>query len=300
MVRRIGKPKMIKAKPLSGWGPRTWLFLLVSVCAIAPLSLFVHDYMLETLKVPYPKTPGLPVSVEFFDELIRLSAVAFLCRLACPQLWDLTRLQAALLAGLLVIMLNETLRVFVIESAILGNATYAALDIAPRAVSLFAGGCAVAWVALGGYNRRNIAIAVILISALEVFALHPALDAAGSALTHILPEPRPLYSDPYPFKINLIIYVTFLEPTIAAFAIVSVCWPALGDGTLRRILTFAALLLFVRGRFFALFIESFWVRQKLPTAFLSESQFFLETLVLGVLVALGWSMARRIEDSQRG
>jgi len=138
----------------------------------------------------------------------------------------------------------------------------------------------VGWVALGDCKRRTVIIA------LEVLALHPALDALGTALKNNLPDPVPLYTDPYPFRTNLIIYATFVEPTLAAFAIVSVCWPALGHGTLRRISVFAALLLLVRGRFFALLVESFWVRQKLPVAFLAESQFSLETMLLGVFVAL--------------
>jgi len=290
---------VIEAKPLSAWGTRTWLFVLLSVCVIAPLSLFVHDYMLEALKVPYPKTPGLPMAVKFLDELVRLFALALLCRLSRPQLQGLSRIAAAFLAGLLVIMLNETLRVFSIESVVIGNWLYAALDIAPRALSLLAGGIAVAWIGLGGQKRRNVAIAILLISALEVFVLHPALDAVATALKHSLSEPAPLYTGPYPFKINLIVYATFVEPTIAAFAMVAVAWPVLRHKTLRRILAFAALLLLVRGRFFALFVESFWVRQPLPTAFLAESQFFLETLVLGLLVALAWSCAVRIQGGER-
>ena len=300
MAGSIGELKVIETKPLPAWGAKTWLFLLASVCVIAPLSLFVHDYMLEALKVPYPKTPGLPGSIKFLDELVRLFALVLLCRLSRPQLQGLSRIQAAFVAGLLLVMLSETFRVFVIESAILGNWVYAALDIAPRALSLLAGGCTVAWIELGDYKRRNVAIAVLLIAALEVFALHPALDALGTTLKTGLSEPTPLYTDPYPFEMNLVIYATFVEPTIAAFVIVSGVWSALGDRTPRRILVFAALLLLVRGRFFALFVESFWVRQPLPTAFLAESQFFLETLVLGLLVALAWSCAARIRSHERG
>jgi len=49
----------------------------------------------------------------------------------------------------------------------------------------------------------------------------------------------------------------------------------------------------VRGRVISMLVESFWVAQPLPTAFLAESQFFLETLTLGVLVALAWNHAGR-------
>lgn len=284
---------MKQVLPPSVWPARTWLFLLVSGCLIAPLSLFVHDFMLEALKVPYPTTVGLPISVKFLDQLIRLFALATICRLSGPHLQGLSRTSAACVAGLLIIMLNEVFRVFIIESAILGNWLYAAFDIAPRALSWLVCSCAVAWIALGDQKGRNVAVAILLIAGLGMFVIHPTLDALCASLKSGLPGPTPLYTDPYPFKINLVVYATFIEPTIAAFVMVSMCWTALGDSRLRRILVFTALLLLVRGRFIGLFVESFWVKRPLPLAFLAESQFFLETLVLGLLVALAWSYAHR-------
>jgi hypothetical protein len=275
----------------SPWGVRVWCFLLIAGSLIAPLSLFVHDFMLEWLKIPYPTTAGLPMSVKLLDELVRLAALAALCRLARPQLHDSTRIFAALSVGLLLMMLNEAFRVFVIESAIIGNGWYSALDNVPRALSWFVGGSAVAWMALGDQRRRNVALAMVLVAVLVVFAIHPALDALGTSLKGSLPEPTPLYTDPYPFKINVLIYATFIEPTIAAFVMASFCWPALQGNPLRRMLAFTALLLLVRGRVIGLFVESFWVKHPLPEAFLSESQFFLETLTLGALVALAWNHA---------
>jgi hypothetical protein len=190
-------------------------------------------------------------------------------------------------------MLNEAFRVFIIESAILGDWLYAAFDIAPRVLSSLVCSFAVAWIALGVQKGRNVAVAVLLIAGLEVFVIHPALDALCASFKSSLPESMPLYTDPYPFKINLVVYATFIEPTIAAFVMASVCWTALGDSRLCRILAFTALLLLVRGRFIGLFVESFWVKQPLPVAFLAEGQFFLETMVLGLLVALAWSYAQR-------
>jgi len=192
-------------------------------------------------------------------------------------------------------MLNETLRVLLIESAIVGNWLYWVFDIAPRALSWLACGGAVAWFGLGDQKPRNVALAIIVLAALEVFVIHPALDSICVSLKSNLAAPTPLYTDPYPFKINVLIYGTFIEPTIAAFVIISFCWPALGDSPLRRISAFTALLLLVRGRFIGLLVESFWVKQPLPTAFLAESQFFLETLTLGLLAGIAWSYAARIQ-----
>lgn len=275
------------------WGTKTWMLLLVSVCLIAPLSLFVHDFMLETLKVPYPTTVGLPATVKFLNQLVRVYSFAQMCRLARPQLQGLSRGWMACAAGLCLMMLNETLRVVAIETAIVGSGLYSILDVAPKGLLAFAGGFAGAWIGLSIQKRQNLALAAILAAALIAFALHPALDALCESLKNGLPEPTVLYTDPYPFKINILIYVTFIEPTIASFIIASFCWSFLAGNPLRRILTFTALLLLIRGRFVSLLVESFWVDQPLPTAFLAVGQFFLETLTLGLLTALMWSYVVR-------
>jgi hypothetical protein len=281
--------------PQSAFCTRTWFFLLISTCLIAPISLFVHDFMLETLKIPYPTTVDLPNAVRFLNDLIRLFALGLICRLSRSKLEIFSRTLAALLVGLIVMMLNETFRVLIIESALVGSWLYSVYDIAPRALSLLVCSSAVAWFGLGDHKHRNVVLVTVVLAALEVFAIHPPLDSICGWLKSSLTEPTLLYTEPYPFKINAVIYATFIEPTIAAFVIVSFCWPALGGGPLRRTFAFTALLLLVRGRLIALFVESFWVKQPLPTAFLAESQFFLETLTLGLLVGIAWSYAARIQ-----
>ena len=269
------------------------LFIFIAVCVIAPASLFVHDYMLETLKVPYPKVVGLPGWVKFVNEVVRLFALASICRLSRPRLLGISRGMAAIAAGLLLVMLYETLRVFFIEGAILGSLLYSAYDRVSEALCLFAGGSAVAWIALGDLKRLEVAGLIVVIAAILVYLVHPGLDWLVEPLKNGIPGISELYTDPYPFKMNVLIYVTFLEPTIAAFVAVSFCWPALPGGLLRRTLTFAALLLLIRSRFVQLFIQSFWIELPRPVAFLAVGQFFLETLVLGVLTALAWNHADR-------
>jgi VanZ family protein len=280
------------------WGGNTtaWLFLLLAVALIAPASLFVHDFMLESLKVPYPKTVDLPSSIRFLNNLVRFIALAGVCVLARPRCAGISRVTAALTAGLLLAMLNETFRVLLIETAIVQSGAYSVLDIAPKALSSLLGGCAVAWIAFGSKERRNAVLGIVLVAAIVTFAIRPGLEALCASLKNSLPEPTPLFSDPYPTRINVLIYATFVEPTIAAFAMAAACWPALRGRRGRRILAFTVLLLLVRGRFVELFVEAYWVKQPLPIAFLAESQFFLETLTLGLLVALAWSYSLKIRD----
>ena len=86
--------------------------LMLTICVIAPASLFLHDYMLESLKVPYPKFVGVPNWVKFVNEVVRLFTLAALCRLALPRLRSFSKATAAAGAGLFLVMLYETFRVW--------------------------------------------------------------------------------------------------------------------------------------------------------------------------------------------
>ncbi|RRA47680.1 hypothetical protein [Acidipila sp. EB88] len=276
-----------------------WLFVILTVCLIAPTSLFVHDYMLETMKVPYPRYVGLPEWVKFINEVVRLFALTVVCRLSLPRLRSFSKVTAVIGSGLILMMLYETLRVWVIEGAITNSLVFSAYSRAPQAICLFLGGAAVAWTVLSGLKSKNAAGLIVMVAALLTFVIFPPLDHLFASLKNGMPFVKDLYSDPYPFKINVIIYISFVEPTIAAFAAAWLCWPALRGTLLRRALTFATLLLLVRGRFVQLLLQSFWVRLPHITAMYAVSQFFLETLVLAVLTALAWNSAERFEAKGR-
>lgn len=55
-----------------------WPLIVLAICVIAPASLFLHDYRLETLKVPYPNFVGIPNWVKFVNEVVRLFTLAAL------------------------------------------------------------------------------------------------------------------------------------------------------------------------------------------------------------------------------
>ena len=266
-----------------------WLLLGLAIGVIAPASLFIHDYMLETMKVPYPRFVGVPDWVKFVNEVVRLFALAALCRLARPRLRGFSKVTAVLGAGLFMVMLYETIRVWLIEGAITGSLVFSAYSRGSLALCLFLGGAAVAWIMLSDLKREYTVGLIVGIAALLAFAIFPPLDRFFASLKDGMPWIKDHYSDPYPFKINVIIYVAFLEPTIAAFVAAWLCWPALQGGLLRRTLTFATLLLLVRSRFVQLLLQSYWIQLPHLTAMYAVSQFFLETFVLAALSALAWN-----------
>ena len=96
-------------------------------------------------------------------------------------------------------------------------------------------------------------------------------------------RPAEFFQPPYGLGMLIVIYGTFLEPTIAAYVMAKLSLGALPQNSLFRLLSFATLVLGAAGRFTLLLVNSFWVRQPIATAFLSTGQFFLETAVMAVL-----------------
>jgi hypothetical protein len=86
-----------------------------------------------------------------------------------------------------------------------------------------------------------------------------------------------------------VIYGMLIEPTIAAFVLVSIVWPHLVGSTARRIASFVGLILPIRSRVVMESLFSFWVPKRLGAAYLSESQFFFESLVLALLSIATWA-----------
>ncbi|MBT0670219.1 hypothetical protein HT136_17775 [Novosphingobium profundi] len=84
----------------------------------------------------------------------------------------------------------------------------------------------------------------------------------------------------------------------AAMMLAALCWTGLPRGEFKRVGAFTLVLLAMKGRFVYEFVYSFWVRQPLPMAFLATGQFFLETLALGLMVALAWSISTHGKSEQ--
>ena len=278
-------------------------FLAASLCVIAVVSLGVHDVMLTRLHVPYPHTPALLTWASYVDVVVRLTAFVWFARAADRPLHGMRTAAFAALGGLCLVMLNETFRVLIIEVFLTaggwskGGWLFTLVGKLPAALTWFCHGAAMAVAARRLHTNTARGATVLVVAALGLFALQPILAHAAAATQDALREfdlPQ-RYNMPFPLKIYIVIYVTFIESAIAAMAIAALAWPSLTGGVLRRMLAFTTLLLCVRGRVVSFLLFSFWVNQRLAVGFLSESQFFLETALLGLLSAAAWSRIARLD-----
>jgi len=277
--------------------------LVFAACLIAPLSLLVHDFMLDGLKVPYPKEIHLPVWASLFGLFVRLAALAGIMRLAAPRQDAKSRALLAMGAGLTMLMLGETIRVINITSFILASWPYALLDAAPKAIVFFFEASIVAYAALRGTRWPGLLAIIVVVALAGSLVSAPWLtDQIGHWRGAHFGDVSEHYKVPYPPKIKAVIFSTFIEPTTAAFILAGLVWGKLRGGLMGKVALFTLLMLLVRGRVVSLLLFSFWVRQPLPVAFLSEGQFFLETAVLALLVGLAWGLLQgpRVRRSQAG
>ncbi|MDH7637663.1 hypothetical protein [Sphingomonas oryzagri] len=162
----------------------------------------------------------------------------------------------------------------------------------PKALTNFYEGAAALLIARGtrggGKADLLLAIAIAAASALGYFVLLPAMQNGLDAIVRYtgVPDPVPLYLPPYGWHVRTYIYLTFLEPVCAVWFMAALLWPDLMRRTHHPVGWFVLFLLFLDGRAASFALFSFWIARPFPISFLSEGQFFAETLILALLVGL--------------
>ena len=146
--------------------------------------------------------------------------------------------------------------------------------------------------ALTGIGLAFAAVAVVLSGFLIRFGLAPLADHLAALLNTAsgVPEPKILHSPPYGAGLLVVIYLTFIEPTLATFCMAKLSWWSLPGGRATKATWFTLLILGCSGRLTLLFLNSFWVQQPAALAFASTGQFVAETAVMAALV--GWLASR--------
>jgi len=278
---------------------RNAIILMLGMIITAVIALGSHDLAIAHLGIPYPHDDDVPEWARYIGQIVRLAAMVYICRLASWYLDRRNILQAAAIFGLLIVLLQESLRAIVVDNIVSDgwiDRRWLGLLMArlPSVLLSFYSGAIAVVIArkIGSGRPFALASAVAIASAVGYFALQPALahlaEAVPAAL-HLAEAPE-VHKMPYDLYIYAYIYGMFIEPTIAAFALIYLMWPALSGSKLRRVGLFVLLLLLVRGRVVATGLYSFWIKDSLPMAFAAEGQFFVETLLLAALTGLTWSL----------
>ena len=258
----------------------------------------VHSTLLEVCKVPYPAQLRRTGLVPFLNYAASALALFVFCHLAAPRVSALRTWQRCLGLGVLMVMLNETLRVAFIVGVIITAWTYSFVDNLVGAVAPFLLGILVALVAPRTTRWWQKVAAALLVAAAMFFGVRPAVAAAFNpllaAMAHL--NHAQVYSSTS-WQLNTAAGVGFVEPALASFLMVALAWPQLAGRLSWRVVQFALLLALISRVLFTAFYYPFYASAlSVPLAMLSAGQFTLEWLTLGLLTAVTWQMSWRQTD----
>lgn len=277
---------------------KNMLVLAFGLVLTAFLALGSHDLAIAHLGIPYPNEGDVPAWAKYVGQVVRLGAMVYACTLARWYLDKRSTIVAAATFGLLILFLQETLRVIVVDNIVSDGWVdlrwvYLLMTRLPNALlSFYSGAIAVVIARKVGSNRPLPLIAAIVIaSAIGYFGLLPMLKSIAGLITATLrlSEAPEVHTMPYGIYVYKYIYGMFIEPTISSFILFYLLWPALDGSKTRRIALFIVLMLLMRGRVVATALFSFWIKDDWAMAFAAEGQFFVETFLLAALTGITWA-----------
>ena len=274
--------------------PINWRWLVPGFFVTGVAAWGVHSVLLEACGVPYPEQLPRTGIVPFLNYAASVWALFIFCRLAAPRVSTLRTWQKCLGLGVLLVMLNETLRVAFIVGVITTAWTYSFVGQVQSAFAPFLLGVLVALVAPQTRRWWQQLAATLVIAIVMFFGVRPLVAAAFKPLLDAMAQLNhaPIYSNTS-WQLNTAACVGIVEPTLASFVMVALVWPHLSGPLLWRAAQFALLLALINRVFFTAFYYPFFAPTLSgPLAMLSAGQFTLEWLTLGFLTAMTWHLSR--------
>jgi hypothetical protein len=265
------------------------------------VSLSVHVFMLQVLRIPFPDFKGISVWAPLLNTTLAVFALIFVCAAAQTRIGRFSKATQCILVFLLYAMLKESFRGILMNGFVTRGWAFATVAGLPglgytfllsSLVVMLTPALRSVWLKAGG---------AVLLAGIAIFVVRPAL---GSIFAHVLKavahlEHPEIYSFPYGWQVLIPAYITYAEPVIACTSIAFLVWGRLSKKIGTRLLQFSLLILSIRGMLLPTFIYSFYSKAKLTTAMLSQSQFLFETLALAVLTAVVLQLAMIRPSSER-
>jgi hypothetical protein len=299
----------VQPAPEVTFSVRNSIILASGMIITAFLALGSHDLAIAHLGIPYPNDGDAPPWAKYVGQVVRLGTMVYVCRLASWYLDRHNTYFAAAFFGLLIVLLQETLRVIVVDNIVSDGWidlrwVYLLMTRLPNALLSFYSGAVAVVIARKVRLDRPVPplVAVVIASAIGYFGLLPLLKFIADLITatmHLTEAPE-VHTMPYGIYVYKYIYGMFIEPTISSFVLIYLLWPALKGSNFRRIALFIALMLLMRGRIVATGLFSFWIKDSWGRAFAAEGQFFVETFVLAALTGVTWAVIRQKATTKRG
>ncbi len=294
----------LSQRPAAFWG------ILITGAVVTDItSLSVHVGMLQGLGVPFPDRTAVSPVAALLNTTLSVLALMVFYDLARDPLKTVRPWIRWLIVAALFGMLKEALRGNLMNAVVTTAWTFSAAQaLSPVIYSVVLGGLVVLvtprlrqwWLKL---------VAAFAIAALMTFAVRPIcamlLSPLMASLAHL--DHDDVYPFPYGWHVLPWAYVTYLEPVFACIAAAALVWPHLNPRIVLRVVQFTTLIMLIKGALIPTFVFSLFAKVGVAGGMLSESQFMLEALVLGLVGAITWQLAeprhriaRRLEAGQVG
>lgn len=249
--------------------------------------------------VPFP-LPQPPVWAQWLNEFFMAGALLAFLKLAHPSMAHRSIMARTIIAFVIMAAIQETLRVGIMSGVVTGAWAYSAIGlIRPLIrVAIVALSCVVAvrWV----LGIPSLLIAALAIGAISTAARKLVAHALEPLIQHFAWLARPdLYAFPYPFHVTVAAYLSFGEAVAGAVLMTVLIWDGLPRSRSVRVLIIAFLVALLKGVIGNMLLYSAFTGGSVLVGVLSWSQFLLEFLILGALVALAWDVFGRDREPAR-
>lgn len=271
--------------------PKLWLGALISLV----LALGTHVVMITYLHVPFPADPPSTGLLLFANRvLIVLGAVLLyersdLARSSLASPW-----KVLLCFVLFTTMTERLLRSPLMNGFVTSAYAYSFLGTVPTLIRWLVLACLVV---LAGTRCRapwqKVAVAIagagivfLLVGPLATAAYAPVLTKFAS-LDH-----DAVYPFPYGWQVTSAAFITFVESVAACLVAAALTWQRLPARPLWKVLCFALLVTMLRGSVLSSPAYAVSHADRFLAALVSDGQFTVESVVLGLLTGLTWMGAR--------
>ncbi|WP_030538467.1 hypothetical protein [Sphingobium sp. DC-2] len=272
--------------------------LSASLVLAGAVAMSVHVGLLAA-GVPFP-LPQPPVWAQWLNEFFMAGALLAFLKLAHPSMAHRSIMARTIIAFVIMAAIQETLRVGIMSGVVTGAWAYSAIGlIRPLIrVAIVALSCVVAvrWV----LGIPSLLIAALAIGAISTAARKLVAHALEPLIQHFAWLARPdLYAFPYPFHVTVAAYLSFGEAVAGAVLMTVLIWDGLPRSRSVRVLIIAFLVALLKGVIGNTLLYSAFTGESVLVGVLSWSQFLLEFLILGALVARAWDVFGRDREPAR-
>ena len=274
--------------------------LLVCLVLAGFTAMSVHVGLLAA-GTPFP-LPRPPVWAQWLNESVIVGALLVVLKLSDRSIADRSNLVRMAAVFMIMATIQETLRVSVMSGVVTGGWAFSAIGLIRPFIRVITVAilvvAAIRWVrGIPSLLAIAMAIAAISTAARKAVAL-----ASEPVIRHFAWLARPdQYAFPYPLHVTVAAYLSFAEAVAGSLLLTTVVWDRLPGPKLVRVLAIALLVALIKGVLGSTLFYSAFTGQSVFLGMASWSQFLLEFLTLGALVALSWdAFGRQSAWSSRG